>query len=224
VDNLQFVDQAIGQQAGTSNMAGIATAWTQLQVLNQQTVSIATTGSGASASTTINGQGIGQGITTYWTSSGEQAQTDSLPQGGYTTTGLDLCAPPVLTQELWEGGCSTSTSLQGSNPPAIFTGSPPTISGAGLVVNSVNQAIVPTGTALTCSPGGWSGAPTSYTYQWQYWNAAYATWTNAAGASTSATYTPSASTYPAGTYIACQVTAANANGSAQALSASVELT
>jgi hypothetical protein len=68
------------------------------------------------------------------------------------------------------------------------------------------------GNTLTCSPGSWSGGPTSYTYQWTRDG------TPLAGA-TSPAYT--VQTLDQGTTLACLVTASNAGGSRQATSRGV---
>lgn len=70
------------------------------------------------------------------------------------------------------------------------------------------------GAVVTCSPGSWSPAATSYTYAWS------AAGVPIAGA-TSATYTI---TQAIGTNLTCTVTATNAGGSASATSAAVPVT
>lgn len=213
VDNLQFADQAIGTPTYTSTPTGVATAWTQLQILNQQSVQIATTAGGGSDTPTYQGTGIGSGITTYYDAQG--APVSNQEAGGYSTTGLDLCAPPVLTQQLWDSGCATNTSLQGTNPPANYSGAPPSITAPGATTSNGNLQ-VPPGTTLTCNPGTWSGAPTGYAYSWQQWNATFSIWQTISGA-TGATYTAPTTS---GVAIECGVTATNSVGSASAYSPS----
>lgn len=218
VDNLYFVDQAVGQgQSGTP--VGIASNYTQLQILNQQQVSIAATSGGASNNPSYEGQSYGAGLTTYWTSTGQQTTSNGVYGAPvYTTTGLDLCAPPVLTAETWDGGCADSTSLQSMNPPAVYSAAPPTILANGAAIPSNNgQQVVTPGTVLTCSPGTWSGSPTSYSYGWVSWQPA-GYWSTTPFA-TGSTYTTQAS--DAGTYITCDVAATNQYGTASAPAVSV---
>ncbi len=75
---------------------------------------------------------------------------------------------------------------------------PPTITGTGQV-----------GATLTCSPGQWTGSPTSYAYQWERNGTVIPGATNSTYIATSADQN---------TTIQCLVTATNAGGSASALS------
>ena len=233
VDNLQFVDQAslcLETGNGGCNWQGAAAEWTQLQIQNQETVQIASNSAGGTSNCTgntncDNGSGIGSGITTYYNSEGQvESQASS---GGYQTTGLDLCAPPVLTQQLWEEGCMNDPSLNSENPPANSVGTMPTVSGTyngSAFATSPGQSTEPQmtfvspGTPLTCSHGSWSGSPTGYTYKWQQWNPTFASWQAIAGA-TGPTFTAPGTT---GVVVLCTVTATNQWGQASANSYSVE--
>src|SRR5207247_95205 len=81
----------------------------------------------------------------------------------------------------------------------------PTISGSAVV-----------GQTLTASTGSWSGAPTSFAYQWRRCDSAGAGCTSVTGA-TSKTYTLQSA--DAGRTLRIVVTATNAAGSASATSA-----
>ena len=202
----------------------------ELQVLGASTVKIAQSpgASGASDVASAGGAGIGTGITTYYDASGNVARSGA-SNSVWKTTGLDLCAPPVLTPALWTAGCDADPNFSG--PPASYSGAPPTVTTnstsnpiqTGASGQPFVQAPAP---ALICSPGKWSGSPT-FTYQWQVWNASYGIWKNIQGA-TSTTFTPPA-TAPAGSpstgpVYTCNVTASNGigkPGSAQAHSVAV---
>lgn len=73
--------------------------------------------------------------------------------------------------------------------------------------------VVQAGDELSCSTGTWTGAPTSYAYQWQHSATGVGEWTNIASA-TKSTYTV-AEAY-VGEYLRCAVTATNEFGSTEA--------
>ena len=73
---------------------------------------------------------------------------------------LDLCAPPVVTAQLWQNGCSADTEYT-KVPPQTWAPIPLWQSGVELV--APYQAII--GKPVTCDSGTWSNA-TSYTYAW----------------------------------------------------------
>jgi hypothetical protein len=197
----------------------------ELQVLGASTVKIAQSAgrSGATDETTAGGAGIGNGITTYYDASGNVARSGA-SNSVWKTTGLDLCAPPVLTPALWNAGCDNDPNFSG--PPAVYSGAPPTVTTAStsnpIQTNDKGQPFVNApAPALVCSSGKWSGNP-KYTYQWQVWNAAFGVWKDIQGA-TSTTFTPPA-TPPAGSpktgpVYTCNVTATNGIGKPQSAQA-----
>lgn len=197
-------------------------SFTQLQFLGQDTLTAATMAGSASATPTNdpNGMSVGGGITVYYNAQGQVVDPPNAP---YSTVGLDLCAPPVLTAEMWSAGCDQDASLAGAdNPPATVAGANPTITVNGRAptvqtVNNAPQQVAPLGSTLTCNPGTWSGDPT-LSYTWEAY-AATGVWIPVKG-QTGQTFTPSA----AGTYT-CDVTAVNAAApmGIQALSASVQM-
>ena len=228
VDNLQLVDQAsMCKETGNGgcNWQGAAAEWTQLQIQNQQDVQVATNSGVGTTQNATDGTGIGTGITTYYNSEG---QVDSqASSGGYQTTGLDLCAPPVLTQQLWDDGCMNDPSLNSENPPANSLGTMPVLSGTyngTAVTTSPGQSTTPQmtfvspGSPISCSQGAWSGSPTGYTYKWQQWNPTFSSWQTIGGATSANFITPGAP----GAVIMCTVTATNQWGQAAANSYSVE--
>lgn len=174
-------------------------------------------GTPTNTTATTTGSGIAGSITTYYGANGQvlSGVSKGNKQIAYTTLGLDLCAPPVLTSNLWAAGCSKAPGLKGR--PATVAGAGPTVTGASgaLPINAKGQYTSGAGTALTCKPGSWSGSPT-FTYQWSLWNPAVRAWGPITGA-TSTTYTPTT----AGQVVLCGVTATNSYGSAQSFPASV---
>ena len=202
---------------------------TEVQVLNMgQTIAAAqaqpaTAGGQALAPEAAAAQStpttLASSLTTYYSGKGvvqTGAQGPTSPGVTYTTLGLDLCAPVVLTAELWSAGCSKAPGLSG--PPATAQGAGPTITAAkgAITTSAKGQAIANAGTALTCKKGTWSGSP-SYAYQWMLWNSSVRGWGNIAGA-TQAQYTPSVAGY-----VLCHVTATNSKGSATAGTPSVDV-
>lgn len=202
-------------------------AYLELQVLGQSQVSVSaqTVSGSASAGTvqaTSSGSSGAEGITTYYDGSGQVVNSAS--GATYQTTGLDLCAPPVLTPDLWNAGCDNDLNFAG--PPGVYQGSPPNITTASttnpLQFNgSTGQAEVGApAPELTCNPGNWSGSPT-FAYQWQQWNPAFGDWQDISGA-TDVTYTPPSS-LTQDTYFTCNVTGTNSMGSVSEPAASVEV-
>lgn len=221
-DSFYFVDQWQWSGWPTSVIntyfgPGVA-AFAQILVLDQTDVQAAGTPyspptSVAAQPTTTTPVG---GTTTYYN---QQGQVQNGAAGSaYSTVGLDLCAPPVLTDELWTAGCDQDPSLTGSStPPATVAGEGPAITVNGVTPTVSNgQQTAAAGSTLQCQTGQWSGSPT-YAYQWQQWAAQEQVWVPLSG-QTAATF--QAPTSGPG-YFLCQVTATNAGGSAQAASASV---
>ena len=200
-------------------------AYIELQVLGQSSVAVAEPLAGAAptVSTTTSGSSGTSGITTYYNAQGQVVNSAS--GAAYSTTGLDLCAPPVLTPALWNAGCQDDPSFAG--PPSVYA------SGPVISTKSTNHPITTNSTTgqaevaspaptLACSTGSWSGSPApTYTYQWQQWNAMFGNWNNISGA-TASTYQPSSS-LSTDTYFLCAVTAKNTSGSATTASPSVEV-
>ena len=215
-DNFYLFDQ------GTSGTgSGMAANYLELQVLGQSQVSVNAPTIGTSTSITSSGASGAEGITTYYNAEGQVVNSAS--DATYQTTGLDLCAPPVLTPDLWTSGCDSDPNFSG--PPAVYSGAPPTITTTTtpnpFVTDSSGQTeVLAPAPPLTCNPGSWSGSP-SYTYQWQQWSPIFGDWQNISGA-TSATYTPAAS-LSSSTYFTCMVTATNALGAVSEPAASVEV-
>jgi len=222
VDSFFFVDQ--WQWNGwpssiysTTLGPGIA-AFAQILVLDQTDVMAAGTPyspptSVAAQRTTTTPVGA---TTTYYN---QQGQVQNGEAGStYKTVGLDLCAPPVLTDELWTAGCDTDPSLTGSStPPATVAGDGPSITVNGSVPAVSNgQQVAPAGSALQCQTGQWSGSP-AYTYQWQQWAAQEQVWVPISGQTSPTFQTPGSGSG----YYLCQVTATDAGGTAQAASESV---
>lgn len=198
-------------------------AYIELQVLGQQSVAAAEPLQGSVPSVVASSSGASgaSGITTYYNAQGQVV--DGASGASYATTGLDLCAPPVLTPALWNAGCQDDPDFSG--PPAVYAQGPSISTSSTtnpIITNAASgQAEVASpAPALTCSPGSWSGSPT-YSYQWQQWNAAFGAWSAIAGA-TSSSYTPPAS-LTGDTYFMCSVTATNGIGSATTPSPSIEV-
>jgi hypothetical protein len=221
---------------GISNTMPVG-AYLELQVLGQQDVSVAEPGANdpATVATATSGASGASGITTYYNAQGQvinggAASSSTTVNGStssstaaYQTTGLDLCAPPVLTPALWNAGCQNDPNFSG--PPAVYA-SGPTIATKStsnpIVINATSgqPEVASPAPALACAPGTWSGNP-SFTYQWQQWNATFSTWNNVSGA-TSSSFTPP-SGLAASTYYLCQVTAKNGIGSSSVLSPSLDV-
>ena len=214
-DNFYLFDQIT---AGSS----LAGSYLELQVLGQSQISVVQPGFGASAATTSTGASGAEGITTYYNAEGQVVNSAS--DATYQTTGLDLCAPPVLTPDLWNDGCDSDPDFTG--PPAVYSASAPTITTSSTTSpmqynQSTGQAeLASPAPPLTCNPGTWSGNPT-FTYQWQQWNPTLGAWQNISGA-TQTTYTPSAS-LTASSYFTCVVTGTNSLGTSSDLAPSVEV-
>ncbi len=224
-DTFYLLDQ--GTPGGGSNIfqtgSNIGT-YIEMQLLGQSQVSVsqpALDGKTASLTETSSGSSGAAGITTYYNAQGQMVNSAS--GATYQTTGLDLCAPPVLTPALWDAGCDNDPNFSG--PPAVYQAAPPTITTTSttnpMQHSSGGQAEVPSpAPALTCNPGTWSGTPT-FTYQWMQWSTAFDNWQNISGA-TSPTYTPPAS-LASSAYFTCNVTGTNSMGSVVEPAASVEV-
>jgi fibronectin-binding autotransporter adhesin len=107
---------------------------------------------------------------------------------------------------------ATGVDLTGTAPPpGPGPGSAPTNTGVPTVSGSPSV-----GHMLSASVGTWTGAPTSYVYQWERCNASGAGCADIAGAS-SATYTAAAADI--GHALRVRVTATNASGPSSATSA-----
>ena len=207
---------------GNSN-GGPVGAYVELQVLGQSTVAVSEPLAGATpvVSTTTSGASGASGITTYYNSNGQVVNGAS--GAAYQTTGLDLCAPPVLTPALWNAGCQNDPNFSGA--PAVYAQGPVITSTSTTNPIEINNTtgqpeVASPAPALSCSSGSWSGNPT-YAYQWQQWSATLGNWQNISGA-TSSTYRPP-DTLAASTYYLCAVTATNALGSTPTESPSVEV-
>lgn len=215
-DTFYLFDQ--GTSAGTA-----VGAYVELQVLGQSLVAVSEPllGSVPTVTATQSGASGASGITTYYNAQGQVV--DGASGASYATTGLDLCAPPVLTPALWNAGCQDDPDFSG--PPTVYAQGPvistasttnPIITNAG----SGQAEVASPAPALSCSPGSWSGTPT-FSYQWQQWNPTFGAWSAIAGA-TGSTYTPPAS-LATSTYFMCAVTATNSVGSSTTASPSVEV-
>lgn len=244
MDNLFLADQMVNSNSpflpinscypganGTTGCGNAVVPWgitllTQLQIVNMgQTVSAAQAQPNGQSQTIVPGTPVyspapdlATSLTTYYNGAGQVLTGAGGPSATgvrYTTLGLDLCSPAVLTAELWAAGCNNAPGLAG--PPATAPGAGPTITAAkGLITtSSKGQAQAATGTALTCNKGTWSGSP-SYAYQWKLWNATLQAWGNIAGA-TQSTYTPTAPGY-----VLCDVIATNRLGSDTGATPSVQ--
>ena len=177
VDNLYFADQwNIPGGQPYSSLAGYGpglVAFSQLQIRNQSDVYGAGLEQSSSATQltpqSASGAGNVGGTTTYYSA---QGQVSLGPQaGGYETIGLDLCAPPVLTAEMWTSGCDSDPMLTGAGaPPATVAGANPAIlvnGQAPTLNNGAPTVFLPT-PAFTCDAGTWSGDPT-FSYAWEVW-------------------------------------------------------
>jgi len=128
----------------------------------------------------------------------------------YTLTNGDLASTlrvSVTGRNRLGAGTSTST------PTAAVTGPPgaPTTTAPPLV-----EGIVGPGATLTATTGTWSGAPTTFAYQWRRCSVATSACVDVAGASGASYTLTSADT---GSVLRVLVVATNASGSGGALSA-----
>lgn len=105
-------------------------------------------------------------------------------------------------------GSSGLIAGQERGPTGLAPVSPP--------VNTVAPSVTPTSgtttTTFSCTTGSWSNSPTSYSYQWQYFESPFG-WVSVSG-QTSSTWL--AGSFYAGVSIRCRVTATNSGGSATA--------
>lgn len=221
VDQWNMPDVAAGNDwTGTTNSsftgfgAGLL-AFTEIQVLGQDTIAAATTVGSPGSVTQTNpsqGGGIGAGVTLYYNAQGQV--TSGGAGAAYSTLGLDLCAPPVLTAEMWTSGCDKDPSYTGANSlPATVPGANPSITLGSLLptgqapavqtVNNDPRQVAQLGSTLYCNPGTWSGDPT-FSYSWTVFTNTDV-WAPVPGAPQTNSFTPTAP----GTYL-CEVTATNA--------------
>jgi len=173
----------------------------------------------ASASVLPTAGGIGRqsditGVNTYYAAGGggSGGATNNWAAGG-TGGGGDgggVSNNPVATAGQANTG---SGGGGGQNGPGGAGGSGVVIIRFATVpVNSVAPSISGTlqsGDTLTALNGTWSGAPTSYTYQWKHASTSSGTYTNI-GSETSSTYTLTDSDI--GDYLKVEVNASNVNG------------
>jgi hypothetical protein len=227
-DTFYLLDQGVpgaGKNLFTPVGSPTIGTYIEMQILGQSQLSVsqpALDNQGAWANGSTTGSSGASGITTYYNAQGQVVNSAS--QATYQTTGLDLCAPPVLTPALWDAGCDDDPNFSG--PPAVYQAAPPAITTASTTNpiqhnGSTGQAEVASpAPALTCNPGNWTGSPT-FAYQWQQWNSSFGDWQNIAGA-TGSTYTPP-SALSTSTYFTCNVTATNSMGSISEPASSVEV-
>jgi len=173
----------------------------------------------ASASVLPTAGGIGRqsditGVNTYYAAGGggSGGATNNWAAGG-TGGGGDgggVSNNPVATAGQANTG---SGGGGGQNGPGGAGGSGVVIIRFATVpVNSVAPSVSGTlqsGDTLTALNGTWSGAPTSYTYQWKHASTSSGTYTNI-GSETSSTYTLTDSDI--GDYLKVEVNASNVNG------------
>lgn len=133
---------------------------------------------------------------------------DAVPIGGATAATL------VITQAAGvQLACQvTATNAGGSSMPVASAAR------AVTTVPAPANTVLPTvtggniaGATLTCTPGTWTGSPTSFTYAWT------ADGTTIAGATTSTLFI----SQPVGTALRCIVTASNVSGPVSATSAAL---
>lgn len=177
--------------------------------------------------------GAGLGTESY------NLEDDSGPQCAFNNVTDQRGANPLLGG-LQNNGGGTDTMALGAGSPAIDAGNPSGCTdpnGAAITTDqrgmtrgspcdlgAYESASAPKNTALpsiapsptvgsssTCSPGSWSSSP-SFAYQWLHDGAPI-------GGATAATYRVAST--DAGHMLSCQVTASDADGSAQATSAAV---
>lgn len=134
---------------------------------------------------------------------------------------------------LWSGSSSQTSSLISTSSMARNTSqdgvddnrtaivaSLPVSAPVNTVAPSVTPSSASAGSTFSCSTGTWSNSPTSYSYQWQYFEGGAFGWLSISG-QTSSTFV---STGYGGLSIRCIVTATNAGGSNQATSNQASVT
>lgn len=153
-------------------------------------------------------------------SSSNPASTTAVYNNGVAT--VNWSGSTSQSSTLFSTGSMTRNTSQDSvddNRTAITASipvSPP--------VNITTPAVTPTsataGSTFSCSTGGWTNSPTSYSYQWQYFEGGAFGWLSISG-QTSSTFV---STGYGGLSIRCIVTATNSGGSVQATSNQASVT
>ncbi|MGI9186302.1 MAG: hypothetical protein ACR2J9_02080 [Gaiellales bacterium] len=217
VDNFYFADQwnLVGGQPYSSfdGYGPGLVAFSELQIQNQSDIfggSLDTSGTAQPVTPSyVGGAGNVGGTTTYYNAQGQVS--DGPQAGGYQTIGLDLCAPPVLTSEMWTSGCDTDPMLVGAgSPPATVAGANPTIlvNGAPATLDNGQPSFFMPGT-LTCEPGTWSGDPT-FAYSWQVWLPTTSIWAPVTKANGTVSQNGQAFTPKTPGGYTCDVTATNA--------------
>ena len=147
-------------------------------------------------------------------SSSNPASTTAVYNNGVAT--VDWSGSTSQSSTLLSTGSMTrNTSQDGvdDNRTAI-TASIPVSPPVNITTPSVTPTSAAAGSTFSCSTGGWTNSPTSYSYQWQYFEGGAFGWVNISG-QTSSTFN---STGYGGLSIRCIVTATNSGGSTQATS------
>ena len=202
---------AIG--TGTASSAASATATTVPQTPTISSVSVS---SSTQVSISFSGATGGKALSSLTiTSSPSISLSYSGTSSPITVTG-SYAANQAYTFTM------SATNANGTSGTSAASGSvTPNVVSAP--VNTVAPVVSPTsGTAGTttysCTTGTWTNSPTSYAYQWQYFDGG-STYLNISGA-TSSTYAPPPNFFSLGyaSPIRCRVTASNAGGSNQAFS------
>ena len=206
-----------------------------LASVQAEVVSVMLSSLGASASVSCSGS-CGGITATQQASNGVSAVNSTftvagtpVPSGGsqLTMSDLDLCAPPVVTAELWTNGCDTDPSYN-SVPPQTWApipvcsgtqcsagGTPLLTAAAPPTGGQYPPYTLPAGSQAVCGPGAWSAAQ-SYAYQWFQWAAAKGqnAWVPVTtGVSPSSPNTLMPPSNAVGNIYLCQVTATGSGGS-----------
>ena len=144
------------------------------------------------------------GYTYSWRRDGGEVATAAQ----YTLTAADAGRSITCVVTATNAGGSASAGSGAVSPPAPVA-APQNTERPGI------QGTTVVGNTLTCTPGGWTGSPTSYAYSWRRDGAAIAD-------ATGATYALVAA--DAGRTITCTSTATNAGGATTAVSDGVVVT
>lgn len=207
----------------------------RVSAINAIGTGIASTAASATATTVPQTPSVSASVV----SSTQVSLSFSAASGGKTITSLNISSSPSLS--LSYSGTTSPITVTGSfvaNQAYTFTMSATNANGTSgtsaasnsvtpnvvsAPVNTVAPVVTPSsGTAGTttysCTTGTWTNSPTSYAYQWQYFDGG-STYLNISGA-TSSTYAPPSNFFTLGfaSPIRCRVTASNAGGSNQAFS------